>query len=407
LTLHIAIEATCWHNRRGYGRHAKSLFAELVAEAPSHEFTFVTDGDPAEIQMPRAVDVQVVRNSVRSRDALSAERRRPLGTIRRMARALSDSRFDAVIFPSIFSYVPVFSRAAKIVFQHDVIAETFPEMTTPTFASRVFWRMKCAAARWQADRVVTVSEYSRAKIARRLGWPLSRVSVVGEAPAPLFRRLPNARLNARLRRLAIDWSQPVAVFVGGFSPHKNLLRLVEAFSRLQGIQLVMAGETQNETFFSCLDEVRQACARRGVAERVVFTGYMADEDLVVLLNRAAVLVLPSLMEGFGLPAVEAAACGCPVIATRESPLAGLLGDGGLYIDPLSVDELEGALREVLKDECLRARMRDAGLAACRGLSWKAHARTLLGIIEEAVPRRREAAKVSNADRRSAKSWARI
>ena len=118
-------------------------------------------------------------------------------------------------------------------------------------------------------------------------------------------------------------------------------------------------------------------------ERVVFTGYLKDEDVVVFLNLASVLVLPSLMEGFGLPAVEAAACGCPVIATNESPLASLLGGGAISILPRE-QEIEQALVSVLSSEEMRRRMSQAGLAAAQALTWNNAARQLMEVIEQAA-----------------------
>jgi glycosyltransferase involved in cell wall biosynthesis len=385
--LHIAVEATCWHNRRGYGRHARALFPELVRQAPQHTFTFVTDGDPAGIEMPPGAAVRVVQNGAASADALRAGGRRALPDLWRMSRALSSRAFDAVVFPSIFSYVPVLSRARKIVFQHDAIPETFPHLAMGSPARQWFWRMKCAAAHWQAGCLVTVSDYSREQLTRRLGWPASRIDVVGEAPSPVFRRHPDPELTPRLRECGIDWDHRMVVFVGGFSPHKNLGELIRAFAEVSraadfaDLKLVMVGETENETFVSCLAELRELCAQVQVSDRVIFTGYLPDEDLSILLSRASVLALPSLMEGFGLPAVEAAACGCPVIATTESPLRGLLGDAGIHVDPHDRAGWEQALRRVAGDPGLRERMRAEGLARARALRWDAHARVLLSIIE--------------------------
>jgi glycosyltransferase involved in cell wall biosynthesis len=119
----------------------------------------------------------------------------------------------------------------------------------------------------------------------------------------------------------------------------------------------------------------------GLRDRVIFTGYMEDADVVVLLNIASVLVLPSFMEGFGLPAVEAAACGCPVIATKASPLAGLLGEGGIYIDSCD-PEIERALERVLASEDLRMRMRSRGLAAAQRLTWDEAGRQMMEVIRK-------------------------
>jgi glycosyltransferase involved in cell wall biosynthesis len=117
----------------------------------------------------------------------------------------------------------------------------------------------------------------------------------------------------------------------------------------------------------------------GLSNRVVFAGFLEDGDVVALLNLATVLLLPSLMEGFGLPAVEAAACGCPVIATKASPLEGLLGDGGVYIEPVE-REIARALERVLSSEDMRLRMSEEALRAARRLTWDRAARQLMEVI---------------------------
>jgi glycosyltransferase involved in cell wall biosynthesis len=134
-------------------------------------------------------------------------------------------------------------------------------------------------------------------------------------------------------------------------------------------------------FHSSFERINAHIHELGLSDRVIFTGYLTDEDLVMLLNLATVLVLPSLMEGFGLPAVEAAACGCPVIATTASPLPSLLGNGALYIDPTNQRELELALERVLTSGELRQRMRMAGLAAAKRLTWDAAADQLRAVFQ--------------------------
>ncbi len=181
-------------------------------------------------------------------------------------------------------------------------------------------------------------------------------------------------------------------YVGGFGPHKNLDQLLRVFASIAGspgledVRLVMVGEYEKEVFYSRAGSLRGQVEDLGLSGRVVFTGFLPDEDLVVLLNRATALVLPSLMEGFGLPAVEAAACGCPVVATTASPLPDLLGEGGLFADPESAEQLERALRDVLGSESLRAGLGAAGLEAAGRLTWDAAAGQLQSVIREVVPR---------------------
>jgi glycosyltransferase involved in cell wall biosynthesis len=214
--------------------------------------------------------------------------------------------------------------------------------------------------------------------------------VVGEAADPVFRRMECADPGAKLRELGLDGTRRIAVYVGGFSPHKNLEGLVAAFARIAAkpefndVVLAMVGDTSGDAFHTYFGTIAAQVEALGLRERVVFTGFMDDQDLVVLLNIAAVSVLPSLMEGFGLPAVEAAACGCPVIATKASPLEGLLGGAGIFIDSRE-DEIARALELVLSSPELRCRMGAAGLIATRRLTWDGAARQMLGVIRKIAP----------------------
>jgi glycosyltransferase involved in cell wall biosynthesis len=305
----------------------------------------------------------------------------------RTGRAMSSPEFDVLLFPTIYSFVPTFSRARKIVVIHDVIAETYPHLTVPRTAARLSWNAKVALGRYQANAIVTVSDYSRRGIVERFGSDPARVFVVGEASDPVFRRLDDPQPTAALRQAGIDGAGRTIVYVGGFSPHKNLGALVQAFAGLarqggfEDVRLVMVGEYRKEVFHSYYSTIAAQIDSLGLRDRVAFTGYLPDPELVVLLNLGAVLVLPSLMEGFGLPAVEAAACGCPVIATTASPLPGLLAGAGLFIDP-GEEQIGKALRTILASEELRRSMSAAGIAAAGRLTWEAAARQMSDVIRQ-------------------------
>jgi glycosyltransferase involved in cell wall biosynthesis len=318
-------------------------------------------------------------------EAAAADGHRSLRDMARQARALSSSEFDVVLFPTIYSFVPTFGRARKLVMMHDVIADMFPKLTVPRWTSRLFWNLKVALGRMQADALITVSNYSRDCIVKHFGTDPKRVSVVSEAADLIFRRLDDATPTAKLRELGLDGARRMVVYLGGFSPHKNLEAMVAAFARTAKREdagdpmLVMVGDTHTDAFHTCFERVSALVESLGIKDRVVFTGYLSDEDVVTLLNRSTMLVLPSLMEGFGLPAVEAAACGCPVIATKESPLPELLGEGGIYIEP-NEEAIATALERVLGDDALRARMREHGMDAAARLTWDDAARQLIAVI---------------------------
>jgi hypothetical protein len=144
------------------------------------------------------------------------------------------------------------------------------------------------------------------------------------------------------------------------------------------VRLIMVGHT-DEVFHSYLGTLKRRVEELALADRVVFPGYLPDDELCVLLNLSTVLVLPSLLEGFGLPAIESAACGLPVIATTASPLPEIL-DGGVYVDPHDGPGWDQALTEVLSSPGKRQTMRAAGLESVRRLTWDTAARQLIDVL---------------------------
>jgi len=386
--MRVGVDATCWQNNRGYGRHARALLRSLVRLDRDNQYVLFMDSRVVAEPLPDGAEVRWLVSGTPAAVAAAANGRRSLRDMWRIGWAMSGAGLDMLLFPTIYSYVPTICRARKLVVVHDVIAESFPGLTLPGTASRLAWKSKVALGRFQADALITVSEYSRRAIVRHFGIDPDRVFVVGEASDPVFRVIDRPRLSPLLRSLGIDEQDRLVVYVGGFGPHKNLEILVEAFQALAGrgafadVRLVLVGEFEKEVFHSYYEVISAQVRRLGLAGRTVFSGYLPDEDLVALLNVATVLVLPSLMEGFGLPAVEAAACGCPVIATKASPLPELLAGGGIFFDPGQKHELESALEQVLSSEALRRRMREAGIAASQRLSWDEAARQMMDVMRQ-------------------------
>jgi glycosyltransferase involved in cell wall biosynthesis len=388
--MQIGVDATCWYNTRGYGRHARGLVSTLVRIDRNNQYVFFLDSEAHCPTLPLEAEVRLVRNSMPATLAASTNGHRSVTDLWRMSRTMSDREFDLLLFPTIYSYVPVFSRAKKIVMIHDIIAEKYPDLTVPRSASRFFWKTKVALGRWQADAIATVSDYSRRGLVEHFGLSPERVFVVGEANDPAFSVLSDPRPSARLRSLgAVDKGRSI-IYVGGFGPHKNLEALIEAFAKLSkqpdftDARLVMVGEYEKEVFHSYFTTIKRLVETARLKDRVIFTGYLPDDELAVLLNLSTVLVLPSLMEGFGLPAIEAAACGCPVIATRESPLPALLGESALYMNPNCPEELHTALKSVLGSESLQKKMRVAGCEAAARFTWEAAAQQMISLINKVV-----------------------
>jgi glycosyltransferase involved in cell wall biosynthesis len=389
---HIGVDATSWHNARGYGRYTRALLGALVDVDRGNDYTLVLDAPECVEDVPRRARTLLVTTSVPAALAASADGRRSLADMWRMSRTLSQGGFDALLFPTVYSFVPVVARARKIVFIHDVIAERYPHLTFSNRFARTLWSAKVALGRWQADAIVTISEFSKRCLVEHFGLAPERVFVVEAASDPVFRVLDGSHESEELERAGVPPEGRLLVYVGGFGPHKNLIALAEAFSRIArraayaDARLVFVGEYRHETFYSTFARLRERIDALGISDRVTFTGFLSDEGLTALLNRATALVQPSLIEGVGLPALEAAACGCAVVATKESALPELLGEGGIFFDPSDDGALEAAITRLLDSEEVATRVRAAALVASRQLTWDRAARQLVSVIHGVVAR---------------------
>jgi glycosyltransferase involved in cell wall biosynthesis len=394
--MRIGIDGSCLSNRRGFGRFARESLAAL-AELPSeHEFAVFIDRPSEAISgahVPARFERVVVDVDEAPSRAASATGRRRFRDMLAMGRAVARAGLDLVYFPASYSFFPVWKVKYVIVTIHDTLPLAHPELVFPTWQGRVSWRMKeFAAVRW-ADRILTVSEAARRDLIAWHRLPAERVSVVSEGPDSSFRPLPDSpESDAALVRHGINPRQRYILYLGGLSPHKNLLRLIEAFARTvehgeaSDVKLVLAGDL-GDTFHTHIPELRAAVARWRLGDRVTFPGFIADHDLVYLYNRAYALAQPSLLEGFGLPAVEAMACAVPVLYSRAGSLPEVIGDAGLDFDPTDVAAMAGALQRLLTDPALRERLSRRGLDRARRFSWTATARALLDCFHEYDPAR--------------------
>ena len=330
--MRIGVDATCWTNRRGYGRYARALLSAVLELDERNRYVFFVDDESDQFPLPSSVDVRRVTTKVPTVRAAGADSRRSLGDLWAVAQAIRRERVDVIYFPAMYSYVPVFTATPRIVTIHDAIPELFPELVFPTLRSRMFYGAKSRLGIWQAQLLLTVSEYSRRCLIEKLKIPQARLRVVGEAADSLLRPLERPVNSEVAARWGIPLGARCLIFVGGFSPHKNLSMLLDVFRKLIGqekysdLHLVLVGDHEHDSFNSCYRQLTEQVRSQGLEARIWFTGHVEDEELVVLLNRAEALLLPSFSEGFGLPGIEAAACGTPVVATTQSPLPELLGE---------------------------------------------------------------------------------
>jgi glycosyltransferase involved in cell wall biosynthesis len=354
-----------------------------------HEFIFFVDAKTMEGgSFPGGVEYVVVPTDAPATQAASANGNRSLRDIWRMSSATSAVAVDVMFYPSVYTYYPIFQRTTILLGVHDVIAENYAEVVFPRIVRRFLWRGKGVIARRQADYIVTVSEYARSGIIQRYGWPEERVWVVAEAPDAIFQPISDPeQIRRALLKVDLDPTMRFIAYLGGLNPHKNLRMLVEVLAEMRSepdfsdVQLVLVGPADSDTFTPGISAIQAVVTELELSEAVHFTGYLADREVAGLLNAAQVLVLPSLEEGFGLPAVEAAACGTPIVATRNSPLPHLLEGGGLFIDPTDAADLKGALMKILSNKSLQEELGTAALERARALTWELAGESFLRLLD--------------------------
>jgi glycosyltransferase involved in cell wall biosynthesis len=291
---------------------------------------------------------------------------------------LRGSHWPALLH-SIDHVSPAWGGWRTVVTLHDLAFVLYPE--THTSASRAYYAASGESAR-HAERVIAVSQRTASDAVRLLGVDPARVRVVHEAAGPAFSPRPRELLEPLARRLGFDTLRPYVLFVGTLEPRKNVPVLLDALAMVRrelDVQLVLAGAR------GWLDEpIYAAHTRSGVGSAAQFLGPLAEDDLAVLYSHASALLLPSLYEGFGLPVLEAMACGAPVVCSNVGPLPEVAGDAAILLDPGDTRAWAQAIARVASDRRLSARLRETGFERARQFTWQETARATREVYREAL-----------------------
>lgn len=274
---------------------------------------------------------------------------------------------------------PPFAPCKVVSMIPDISYEHLPE----TFTRRSRFQMKLTIRQTakSAAHIITPSEYSRQDLIETYRLPEEKITMIPHAASDSFKPKTDEKEIKRIRQ-KYSLSGDFILGVSSIQPRKNLIRLIEAYSVLVKKKadvppLVLVGKKA-----WLFEETVKAANTHGVKDRIIFTGFVADEDLPALYSTAKCFVYPSYFEGFGLPPLEAMQCGTPVITGNKTSLPGVVGDAGLLIDPFDVHEIAAALERLIGDDKLREDLRQKGLERAGKFSWTETARQTLGVFEK-------------------------
>jgi glycosyltransferase involved in cell wall biosynthesis len=261
---------------------------------------------------------------------------------------------------------------------HDLIPTLFPEDYATSLDGRWLYQLKLRSIR-KSNHLLANSEATKQDVLKRYHVPANNISVTYLSVSSIFVPSSLTVLNEFRKRLKLP--ERYILYLGGYSFRKNVPALIQAFSQLRNlrhhIKLVLAGGIKSGPE----EQLRSLIAELGIQEDVIWLGHISERDLPILYSGAEIFVYPSIYEGFGLPVLEAMACGAPVVCSRTSSLPELGGDVARYFDPYQVDEVAAQLKAVWENEGLRSEMRAAGPAQAARFSWARTAEETMQVYE--------------------------
>jgi glycosyltransferase involved in cell wall biosynthesis len=359
----------------GVGHYTLELARSVAQAAPADRFTLISP-QPAAPSTGVAASSQTPENlsQINLHRGLLNRRWWSLG----LPLYLRRNSFD--LFHGTNYEIPLWGNPPSVVTIHDLSLLLYPQAHEARLVRRARWRLPVMARR--AARIITPTQAIKTEVCNHFGITPEKIVVTREAPRALFRRLDPAQTLDLQKRLGVE--KDFILFVGTVEPRKNLERLVQAFEQILRStsltpQLVIAG---GEGWL--MDDFAAGIEKRGLAGRVLLTGYLHDAELCGLYSACSVFVYPSLYEGFGLPLVEAMACGAPVI-TSDIPSIGETVEGSArLVDPLNVEDLAGAMVEMLSNEAVRRHFSAKGLERVKVFSWERTAEKTLEVYREVL-----------------------
>jgi len=347
-------------NRAGIGTYVAHLLTGLVRVASEHEFFFYTP-HPLPEKDRAFFESQPCVRIIHCPSMLMGLR----------------ARWDSVdLFHGLNFKLRGWGRYGGVVTIYDLSLDRLPQPSRKLFGQRrSFLRTRGTTQR--ASRVVTISEHSAKDIVELYGVPRERIAIVSPAVGSEFYPVNDPAVHASFKARYGIRRGAFVLSGGGTELRKNIVGLIEAFGRAprlrEKLNLVVVGGMDHGA-----EAIREVVGRTGLEAAVVFP----LEDLRVLYSSCALFAFPSLYEGFGMPVLEAMACGAPVVSSNAASLPEVVGDAALLVDPLDVEGLAAAMTRVVEDVGVREDLRKRGALRVKAFSWEQSARDLLRVYQE-------------------------
>ena len=298
---------------------------------------------------------------------------------------LQRMRCDLVHIPHLF-WAPRSLPCRYVVTVHDLLEHMYRTHDRSSLRRSMHFQLTGRVLR-HADRIFAVSKFTKSEVEKIFGIPASRIQVIYNAIDERFLRGHATEQDRQVLAERYLINQDFLLYAGRISPHKNVVRIIEAFSALKaalekegkfpGLKLIIIGDELSKH-----PDLRRTVIRGGVQNDVRFMGFVPIEVLRIFYDAAKVFVFPSLYEGFGLPPVEAMAHGTPVVTSNTSSLPEVVGSAAVLVNPENVFEIMRALHRVLVDQVLREKLKQRGYAQAQKFSWDASAEQLIAAYEE-------------------------
>ena len=369
----IAVEARPiqWSHGTGIGNYTYYLIQKLSELDRENTYTFLWPDDQPISALPFHREFTYY---TLPKDDVREETEIPLW--------LEAEKADLFHLPQNGFRTPKLAGKTKIIVTiHDLIPYFVPEMVRTSFLKRFTDEMPFIVER--ADHITTVSETSKQDIIRVFGVRPEKITVIPSAPGPSMREYPKTLVHEQVLE-KFNLSKPYILYVGGLNPRKNVAELIYAYSKIrrelpEERKLVIPGAPGKH-----LTRLQLLAEALNIEEDVVFPGFISVDDLPWLYNGAALFVYPSLYEGFGLPPIEAMACGVPVIVSNVSSLPEIVGEAALTVNPYDTLALAEAMFSVLTRPELAEDLRKKGHLHCQRYTWQRNALQMLEVYRKVV-----------------------